>query len=137
MQTHTVFSSQVGAHVRAALAMGAPALAERLAAGIVTTTPYDLHAAVAAKASIAEAGGDLETALEGYADAAQRWERFGVVPEQAFSLLGRGRCLLALGRPTEASPVLLEARLTFDRLAATPTLREVDALLELATARSS
>ena len=96
-----------------------------------------MHATVAANASIAEAEGDLQAALGGYTDAARRWERFGVVPEQAFALLGRGRCLLELGRPNEASPVLLEARAIFDRLGAAPALAEVDGLLERATALSS
>jgi hypothetical protein len=123
--------------VRAAISIGDAALAGRLAARIGSSIPYDIHAAVAANASIAEAGGDLQTALDGYTDAARRWERFGVVPEQAFALLGRGRCLVGLGRPTEASPVLLEARAIFDRLGAAPVLAEVDGLLEQATALSS
>ena len=41
--------------------------------------------------------GDLQAAADAYADAADRWERFGVVPEQAFALLGQGRCLLGSG----------------------------------------
>ena len=45
-------------------------------------------------------------AAEGYAEAAGRWERFGVVPEQAFALLGQGRCLTALGQATEATHAL-------------------------------
>ena len=51
----------------------------------------------------AEANDNLEAAADGYADAAQRWQRFGVVPEQAFALLGQGRCLVALGHMTEAT----------------------------------
>jgi len=58
-----------------------------------------------------------------------RWERFGVVPEQAFALLGQGRCLLGLSRP-EAASVLHHAREIFERLGATPALAETDALLE-------
>ena len=81
--------------------------------------------------------GDLETAAEGYADAAQRWQSFGVVPEQGFALLGQGRCLTHLGRASEASPVLHQARDIFQALQAAPALAEVDQLLQQATALSS
>ena len=80
---------------------------------------------------------DLQAAADAYADAADRWERFGVVPEQAYALLGQGRCLLGLSRPTEASPVLHHAREIFERLRAAPALAETDELLERATALSS
>jgi class 3 adenylate cyclase/tetratricopeptide (TPR) repeat protein len=137
IRTQGSFGAWLPSLVRAAISIGDAALAGRLAAGIGERIPYDVHAAVAANAAIAEAGGDLQAALDGYTDAARRWERFGVVPEQAFALLGRGRCLLGLARPNEASPVLLEARAIFDRLGAAPALEEVDALLERATALSS
>src|SRR5207342_3570779 len=58
---------------------------------------------------------DLEADADAYADAADRWERFGVVPEQAFALLGQGRCLLRLSRPTEAASVLQRAHEIFER----------------------
>ena len=79
----------------------------------------------------------LQAAADAYADAAERWERFGVVPEQAFALLGQGRCLVGLSRPTEAAPVLQQAREIFERLQAAPALAETDALLQQATALSS
>ena len=100
-------------------------------------TPYAEHALVAANAALTEARGDLQAAADAYADAADRWERFGVVPEQAFALLGQGRCLLGLSRPTEAAPVLQHAREIFERLQAAPALAETDALLQQATALSS
>jgi len=59
------------------------------------------------------------------------------VPEQAFALLGQGRCLIGLALPTEAAPVLEQAREIFERLRAAPALTEIDALLERATALSS
>jgi hypothetical protein len=62
---------------------------------------------------------------------------FGVVPEQAFALLGQGRCLLGLSRPNEAAPILQHARKIFERLQAAPALAETDALLAQATALSS
>jgi hypothetical protein len=123
--------------VRTALGIGEPALAERLVAGLEPRYPYAEHALVAANASLTDARGDLQTAAIAYADAADRWERFGVVPEQAFALLGQGRCLLGLARPTEAAPILQHAREIFERLGATPALAETDALLQEGTAISS
>ena len=60
-----------------------------------------------------------------------------MIPEHAFALQGNGRCLISLGRPHEAAPVLHQARALFDRLGATPALAETDALLAQATALSS
>ena len=54
-----------------------------------------------ARAALSEAHGDLEAAAAGYADAAERWQAFGVVAEQAFGLLGQGRCLIGPGRTSE------------------------------------
>ena len=88
-------------------------------------------------AALAEARGDLQAAADGYADAAKRWQAFGVVPEQAFALLGQGRSLTALGRTAEARPVLQQAREIFQTLQAAPALAETDALLQQATALSS
>ena len=123
--------------VRAALGIEDSVLAERLVSGLEPRYPYSEHALVAVNAAVTEAHGDLEAAAEGNADAADRWERFGVVPEQAFALLGHGRCLLGLSRPTEAAPVLRHAREIFERLGANPALSETDALLGKATALSS
>ena len=105
--------------------------------GLEPRTPYDEHALVTANAALTEAHGDLQAAADAYADAAQRWQRFGVVPEQAFALLGQGRCLVALGRPTEAAPVLSRPARSSRRLQAAPALAETDALLQQATALSS
>ena len=88
------------AMVRTALATGSLELAERLAADVEARTPYAEHAHVAANAALAEAHGHHQTAANAYADAARRWGAFGVITEQAFALLGEGRCLLALGDPT-------------------------------------
>ena len=117
------------AMVRTAVQIGEPALAERLIALVKPRHNASEHALVAANASLAEAGGDLQAAADGYADAAGRWEGFGVVTEQAFALLGQGRCLLGLARPTEAAPVLQRAGDVFERLQAAPALAEVDELL--------
>lgn len=114
--------------VRTALGIGDTALAARLVSGLEPRTSYAEHALIAANAALMEARGDLQAAAEAHADAATRWERFGVVPEQAFALLGQGRCLLQLSRPAEAAPSLRHAREIFDRLGAAPALAETDAL---------
>ena len=59
------------------------------------------------------------------------------MPEQAFALLGHGRCLVALGHMTEAAQPLSQARDIFQELQAAPALAETDALLQQATALSS
>ena len=123
--------------VRTALRIGDQQLAEQLAGRVEPRYPIAEHALVAANAALAEARGDLQAAAHAYADAADRWQNFGFVPEQAFALLGQGRCLTALGRITEASPVLQQAREIFQTLQAAPALAETDQLLEQATALSS
>ena len=57
-------------------------------------------------------------AADGYADAAGRWEQFGVVPEHAFALLGHGRCLVRVGQSHNAVPILNNAREIFQALGA-------------------
>jgi class 3 adenylate cyclase/tetratricopeptide (TPR) repeat protein len=124
------------AMVRTGVQIGQPALAERLAALLEPRSPAAEHALVTANASLAEARGDLQAAADGYADAADRWGGFGVPAEQAFALLGQGRCLLGLARPLEAAPVLQHARDIFERLQAAPALTEVDELLTTAVGPS-
>lgn len=123
--------------VRSAVTIGDNALAQRLVTGVEPHTRYAAHALIATAAAIAEATGDVPGAAEGYADAAGRWEQFGVVPEQAFALLGCGRCLVGLGRLSEATPALQQARGLFHTLGAAPGIAETDTLLETATALSS
>ncbi|HXJ66007.1 MAG TPA: hypothetical protein VNN79_19785, partial [Actinomycetota bacterium] len=131
------YSQFLLALVRTSLAIGEPELAERLTRGVEDQHPYFQHAVVAATAALEEAGRDFSTAALTYAEAAGRWERFGVVPELAFALLGEGRCLVELHRQSEAVPVLRRAREIFDALEAAPALAETDALLGKATALSS
>jgi hypothetical protein len=123
--------------MRVALATGDPQLVERVSEHSEPRTPWDEHAVIAATAALAEANGHHQAAADGYADAARRWQAFGVIPEQAFALLGQGRCLVALRRPTEATQPLLQARDIFTRLQAAPALAETDLLLQQATALSS
>jgi hypothetical protein len=123
------YAAVLPAMVRTAVAVGEGDLAKRLATGVEAKHPYESHAVVAANAVLAEVRGDLEAATAAYADAASRWARFGVVLEEAFALLGEGRCLVTLGGPAEALPVLQRAREIFARLGAAPALAEAEALL--------
>jgi hypothetical protein len=100
-------------------------------------TPFAKNAVVAANAALAEARGDPRSAADAYADAEAGWERFGVVPEQAYALLGEGRCLLALDRPAEAALALRRAREIFERLGAAPALQETEVLLQRSTPRAT
>ena len=122
--------------VRSAIACGDLALAERLTRGVDPVFPLHEHALRAARAILAEGRGDLERAAGLYAEAGEGWERFGSVVERGEALLGRGRCLLALGDP-QAPVVLREAREVFTRLGAHPLVAETDAQLERAIALSS
>jgi hypothetical protein len=122
--------------VRTALTANNPKLAHQLTTGVERHTPYHEHALTAAAAALAEANGHHQAAADGYADAARRWQAFGVPTEQAFALLGHGRCLLALNDPAATQP-LLHARNIFQKPQAAPTLAETDLLLRQATARTS
>jgi hypothetical protein len=132
----TYYATLLPVFVRTAAALGDQDLALRLVNGVEATNPQAEHALAASNAILAEARGDHEAGAAGYADAATRWQAFGVVPEQAFALLGQGRCLVAIGRTGDAAPVLLRAREIFQALQAAPALAETDALLRQATARS-
>ena len=131
------YAAFLPAMVRTALSVGNPDLARRLVSGVEPLTPYHEHALTTANAALAETHGDLQAAADGYADAAKRWQAFGVVPEQAFALLGQGRCLLALGRTGEAAAALHLARELFTGLQAAPALAETDELLHQADALSA
>jgi len=115
--------------VRVAQSVSDPDLATRLVAGVEPKWPLSEHALVAARAALAEQAGETEAAVNGYAEAASRWALFGIVAEEAFALLGQGRCLAALDKP-EAERPLLEARKIFASLEARPALAETDALLQ-------
>jgi len=131
------YAAYLPAMVRTALAVGEPELADRLIDGVASRYPYTDHALVTVNAAVAEARGDHQAATDGYAEAAERWQRFGVVPEHAFALLGEGRVLLALGRPDEAHNALQQARVIFQALQAAPALVETDRLLQDASVLSA
>ena len=104
-------------------------LAERLVDVEEAAVPASQHARVAAQAALAEARGDHQAALDGYREAAGRWHSFTDVVEEAFALLGFGRCLIALDRPDEAAPVLETARDMFAKMGARPAHSEAESLL--------
>ena len=131
----TYYGTLLAPLVRTAIQIGEPELAARFVSELEPRHPYLEHALVAADAALTEARMDREAAVAAYADAAVRWEGFGVVPEQGFALLGQGRCLVGLSRQSEASPVLRHAREIFEGLDAAPALAEIDGLRQ-ATAQS-
>jgi len=116
--------------VRIALAGGDRGLAERLAGSLEPLQPLSRHAIVAAEALVSEAQRDYQAAADGFADAASRWRDFAVINEESHALLGRGRCLVALGRAPEALATLTAARAIFARLGAKPALAETDVLMQ-------
>jgi class 3 adenylate cyclase/tetratricopeptide (TPR) repeat protein len=90
-----------------------------------------------ARAILAEARGELRSAADLYADAAERWREFGGVVALALALLGLGRCRVRLGEPDEAETALAEARELFATLEARLFLAEADELLEETRAAAS
>ena len=131
------YAAHLPALIRTALAIDNLNIAHGLTTGYQPRTPYAHHALITATAALAEAGIDLQAAADGYVDASERWQQFGVVPEHAFALLGHGRCLINLGHPHDAAPILQHARELFTRLRAAPALAETDTLLRQTTALSS
>jgi tetratricopeptide (TPR) repeat protein len=115
--------------MRIAVAAGDPVLAARLADGLEPVFALHEHALCAADAILLEIRGLYEAAAGRYREAADRWDRFQVVPERAHALLGMARCLLAAGRTAEAVPAARTARDTFDRLGAEPFATQAGDLL--------
>jgi hypothetical protein len=123
--------------VRTALGAGDADLAARLTLDLEPLHPLHQHCLTATTALLAEHRGQYADAAEAFARAAWRWELFETPWELAHALLGKGRCLLALGRPSEATAPIHDAGRVFLSLGAKPALVEVDALLAQATARTS
>jgi class 3 adenylate cyclase len=122
------FAANLPELVRCALTLRDAELAAQLADGVRPRTPLHVHALCAARAQLAEAGGEHARAATLYAEAAGRWEEFGEVPECAYALLGYGRCLLSVGRSAAKVP-LATARELFESLGYKPALAETEALL--------
>ena len=122
--------------VRTAFVAGDPTLAHTLTDRLEPHFPLHHHTLTSCHAQLAEIAGDHAQGATLYADAAQRWHRFGNVPERAHALLGHGRCLLALGDVGAEQP-LSEARELFDSMGYKPALAETDQLLQQANALSA
>ena len=97
--------------------------------------PLQRHVMASVGGLLAEARGEHSESAAAFAAAASGWREFGGPYEEAQALLGRGRCLVALGRAPEAAPVLEEAREILVRLKAKPATAEADALLQQAVAQ--
>jgi hypothetical protein len=104
---------------------------ETLAAIIDRVEPgltRDRLAVAAARALLIEATEDLSQAEQLHLEAAKSWDAFSMPFEQAHSLFGAGRCLIGLGRASEAREHLEKARALFGSLGALPLVAEVDAV---------
>jgi class 3 adenylate cyclase/tetratricopeptide (TPR) repeat protein len=123
--------------VRIALAAASPNLAARLIAGFEPLNEMKEHTLTTVRALLKENDDSPAEAAELFADAASGWERFEMPWEWAHALLGRGRCLLALGRATEATESLGDAREVFVRLGSRPLTTETAIHLERAIQLSS
>ena len=132
----TNYAAALPALVRCALGARDAGLAARLAEGVESFTPLHEHALRGASAQLTEARGLHADAAERYAEAAEEWRTFGDVPERAYALLGRGRCMHVLGDRGAAAP-LREARALFESLGYVPALAETDAVLRYAEAVST
>jgi class 3 adenylate cyclase/tetratricopeptide (TPR) repeat protein len=101
-----------------------------LAGMAVQGRPLSRCVGPAVGAVVAESAGDHEAAAEAYAAAATAWEQLGVPNEQALALLGRGRCLFAMGAPpAEAAPPLTAAARVFACLGAQPAREAAEKLI--------
>jgi tetratricopeptide (TPR) repeat protein len=120
-----------GAHlpelVRCALSLGDTVLAGRLADGVEAGTPLVERSLSSVRAALAEAD-DPGVAAALFADVAARWQEFGQLPEQAYALLGEGRCRLAAGLPDAAEP-LSRAKELFITMGLRQAVADTDALL--------
>ena len=122
---------------RVCVAADALPLAKRLATDLDVVAPGHVYGLLSGRAVIDEAEGRLGEALSGYTQAAALWREFGNVVEEAYALLGRGRCLLGRERTGAAAGPLAAARGVFERLGARPLVAEVDEHLARAKAVSS
>jgi class 3 adenylate cyclase/tetratricopeptide (TPR) repeat protein len=114
---------------RIALEGGDPDLARRLADGVEPLMPVHEHVLATTAGLLAEARGEHAAAAESFAVAAAGWHDFGVPYEEAEALLGRGRCLTALGGSADARGPASDARAIFARLGATPGQAAAEDLL--------
>jgi hypothetical protein len=77
---------------RVATAAGKLDLAEAFLHGSEHASAWDAAARPGARALLAEARGEPDQASALFREAAERWDEYGSVVEQAYALLGLGRC---------------------------------------------
>jgi tetratricopeptide (TPR) repeat protein len=100
-----------------------------------TAVGRDSHSVLTAKAAMAASQERWEEAEAMYREAADLWERYGAVFEQARARSEGGRCSMRLGHTEEARSSLVKARKVFAELDATGLKAGVDkALRELDSA---
>jgi hypothetical protein len=99
---------------RIAVAAGRVDVAEAFLEGAGDTSAWDMCTQLAARALFAESRGERPAAARLYCEAAERWDAFGSVIEQAYALIGAGRC-----GDTKAG---LDGEGIFMRLGASPVL---------------
>ena len=100
--------------------------ARLLASDLDVVAPDPRYRLLSAKAVLAEAEGEFGEALAEFTDAAFHWHEIGNVVEEAYALLGRGRCLHRLGRHDDAEDPLATAGAIFEKLGALPLVADVD-----------
>ncbi len=98
--------------------------------------PIRGHAIASAQAQLTEVDGEYGKAARLYTEVAERWREFGNVHEQAYSLLGGGRCLAVLN-DSAAEATLVAARDLFASMGYAPALREAEGLLSDAAAKTA
>jgi tetratricopeptide (TPR) repeat protein len=122
--------------VRCALRLPEIELGDALITGAEALSPQAGYVLASCKALLLEGGGDHERAAETYLEAASGWEHHGNVPEQAYALLGQGRCLVAIADPAAEEPLRQAAEL-FSSMGYRPALAETEALIAQTTALAS
>ena len=120
--------------VRIALDCAGENLAARIVGRLDTLLPasplpLEQHVTASIHGSLEERRAEHEPAAAHFAVAADGWRAFGMPYEEGHALFGQGRCLVALGRASEAAAPLAQAREIFAGLRARPALGEMDRLL--------
>ena len=115
--------------VRVCVAGGAMEEGRRLVSAEALSASRPRFVVLTARAVLAEGSGNHEEALQLYAEAAKRWAEFGYVLEEAQTLLGKGRCLIALGRESDAQDPGRRARALLTGLGAVPLEAEAEGLI--------
>ena len=124
------YASWVHGLVKCAIGIGDIELARQFvetAQAAAAVVPAPQHAIVTARARVCHAGGDCDSAVQLFTDAAERWAAFGNRVEQAHALLELGGSLQAEGR--DAEEPLRQARELFASMGAASGVRRCDELL--------